>query len=147
MYINWLFLQSLLSSWLYVTWNRIKIVHTITYNFDNITTTPLRPPSFEKWDKLGCKMAAGCTVNISLVVEFQRWWVLKSKLFAQESTCSKEILMPTSLNYLWSSVVGVLKVDYLDFPFHLKYLKYCLDSTTELILLGIKFPLQTNLRL
>ena len=62
MYINWLFLQSLLSNWLYVTWNRIKIVHTITYNFDNITTTPLRPPSFEKWDKLGCKMAAGCTV-------------------------------------------------------------------------------------
>jgi hypothetical protein len=24
-------------------------------------------------------------------------------------------LIPTSLNYLWSSVVGVLKVDYLDF--------------------------------
>ena len=24
-------------------------------------------------------------VNISSVVEFQRWWVLKSKLFAQES--------------------------------------------------------------
>ena len=26
-------------------------------------------------------------VNISSVVEFQRWWVLKSKLFGQESTC------------------------------------------------------------
>ena len=26
-------------------------------------------------------------INISLVVEFQRWWVLKSKLFGQESTC------------------------------------------------------------
>ena len=25
--------------------------------------------------------------NISSVVEFQRWWVLKSKLFGQESTC------------------------------------------------------------
>ena len=25
-------------------------------------------------------------LNISLVVEFQKWWVLKSKLFAQEST-------------------------------------------------------------
>ena len=25
--------------------------------------------------------------NISKVVEFQRWWVLKSKLFDQESTC------------------------------------------------------------
>ena len=34
-------------------------------------------------------------VNISLVVEFQRWWALKSKIFAQESTCSKEILIPT----------------------------------------------------
>ena len=34
--------------------------------------------------------------NISSVVEFQRWWVLKSKLFAQESTCSKEILISTT---------------------------------------------------
>ena len=34
----------------------------------------------------------------------------------QESTCSKEILIPSSLNYLWSSVVGVVKIDYLDFP-------------------------------
>ena len=54
--------------------------------------------------------------NVSSVVEFQRWWVLKSKLFAQESTYSKEILIPTTLNHLWFSVVGVLKVDYLDFP-------------------------------
>ena len=54
-------------------------------------------------------------VNASLVVEFQRWRVLKSKLFVQESTCSKEILIQTSLKYLWSSVVGVIKVDYLDF--------------------------------
>ena len=28
--------------------------------------------------------------NISSVVEFQRWWVLKSKLFCQVSTYSKE---------------------------------------------------------
>ena len=26
-------------------------------------------------------------VNVSSVVEFQRWWVLKIKLFGQESTC------------------------------------------------------------
>ena len=38
--------------------------------------------------------------NVSSVVEFQGWWVLKSKLFAQESTCSKEILILTSLNHL-----------------------------------------------
>ena len=25
-------------------------------------------------------------VNISLVVEFQKWWVLKNKIFGQEST-------------------------------------------------------------
>ena len=30
--------------------------------------------------------------NISSVVEFQRWWVLKSKIFGQESTYSKEFL-------------------------------------------------------
>ena len=34
--------------------------------------------------------------DISSVVEFQRWWILKSKIFAQESTCSKEILIPTT---------------------------------------------------
>jgi hypothetical protein len=37
------------------------------------------------------------TIN---VVAFQRWWVLKSKLFAQESTSSKEILIVTTLNHL-----------------------------------------------
>ena len=42
-------------------------------------------------------------------------WVLRSKIFAQESTCSKEILIPTTLNYLGFSVVGVVKVDYYDF--------------------------------
>ena len=25
--------------------------------------------------------------SVSLVLEFQRWWVLKSKVFGQESTC------------------------------------------------------------
>ena len=49
-------------------------------------------------------------------MEFQRWWVLKSKVFAQKSTWSKENLIPTTLNYLSYSVVGVVKVDYLDFP-------------------------------
>ena len=48
----------------------------------------------------------GCIlISVSSVVEFQRWWVLKSKIFAQEFTCSKEILIPTTLNYLQSSVV------------------------------------------
>ena len=44
--------------------------------------------------------------NISSVVEFQRWWVLKSKVFAQKSTWSKENLIPTTLNHLWFSVVS-----------------------------------------
>ena len=48
----------------------------------------------------------GLDINISSVVEFQRSWVLKSKILAQESKCSKEILIPTTLNYLWSSVVS-----------------------------------------
>ena len=30
--------------------------------------------------------------NVSSVVEFQRWWVLKSKIFGQESTYSKEFV-------------------------------------------------------
>ena len=44
-------------------------------------------------------------INISSVVEFQRWWVLKSKLFAQESICSKEIFIQTSSNYFKSLVL------------------------------------------
>ena len=38
--------------------------------------------------------------NVSSVVEFQRWWVIKCKIFAQESTCSKEFFYnnPT-MNY------------------------------------------------
>ena len=40
----------------------------------------------------------------------------KKQAFAQESTCSNEILIPTALNHLWFSVVGVIKVDYLEFP-------------------------------
>ena len=36
-----------------------------------------------KWSVRGPRMRS----NISSVVEFQRWWVLKSKLFAQESKC------------------------------------------------------------
>ena len=31
-------------------------------------------------------------VNISLVVEIQRWWVLKSKIIGQESSYSKDFL-------------------------------------------------------
>ena len=54
--------------------------------------------------------------SVSSVVEFTIWWVLKSKHFAQESTCWEGILIPTTLNYLWYSVVGVVKVDYFDFP-------------------------------
>ena len=56
---------------------------------------------------LASTLAVVCSlgINISSVVEFQRWWVLKSKLFAKESTYSKEILIPTTLNHLWFSVV------------------------------------------
>ena len=39
-------------------------------------------------------------LDVSFSPLFQRWWVLKSKLFAQKSTCSKEILIPASLNYV-----------------------------------------------
>ena len=55
------------------------------------------------WRKLEDMLdySSGCLfTNVSSVVAFQGWWVLKSKLFAQESTCSKEILISTSLNHL-----------------------------------------------
>ena len=74
---------------------------------------PSRSPGFRFWHN---SPYVQLWTNVSSVVAFQRWWVLKSKLFDQESTCSKEILIPSTLNHLWFSVVGVLKVEYLDFP-------------------------------
>ena len=47
----------------------------------------------ELFGNLGCRYFNAVSfhkrmyINISSVVEFQRWWVLKSKLFGQESTC------------------------------------------------------------
>ena len=43
----------------------------------------------------------GVYISISSVVEFQRWWVLKSKVFGQESTYSKEIVVFYEYNELW----------------------------------------------
>ena len=45
--------------------------------------------------------AAKLWPNISLVVEFKRWWVLKSKIFGQESTYSRENLFKKSVAKLW----------------------------------------------
>ena len=39
--------------------------------------------------------------NVSSVVEFWRWWVLKCKIFAQESKCSKDFFKKKSYNELW----------------------------------------------
>ena len=35
---------------------------------------------------------------VSSVVEFYRWWVLKCKILAQESTCSKDFFLKQSYN-------------------------------------------------
>ena len=39
--------------------------------------------------------------SVSLVVEFKRWWVLKRKIFGQESTYSREIIFKKSVAKLW----------------------------------------------
>ena len=39
--------------------------------------------------------------SVSSVMEFWRWWILKCKIFAQESTCSKEIVSKQSCSELW----------------------------------------------
>ena len=49
-------------------------------------------------------------------MEFQRWWVLKSKIFAQESTRSKEKEFKNSADELWfikKYQNRTLKVDFL----------------------------------
>ena len=40
-------------------------------------------------------------MNISSVVEFKRWWVLKSKIFGEESTYSREIFFKKFVDELW----------------------------------------------
>jgi hypothetical protein len=40
-------------------------------------------------------------LQVSSVVEFWRWWVLKCKIFAQESIHSKEIFSKQFCNELW----------------------------------------------
>ena len=53
--------------------------------------------------------------NISSVVEFQRRWVLKSKLFGQESTChQKSLKTPMSNDSSSKSVKIVLSKSILD---------------------------------
>ena len=38
-------------------------------------------------------------INITSAVEFQRWWIVKSKIFGQESTYSKDFFFNLSMNY------------------------------------------------
>ena len=54
-----------------------------------------------KEDHLKAIVLLGEYYNISSIVEFQRWWVLKCKIFAQESTCPKDIVLKQSSNELW----------------------------------------------
>ena len=55
---------------------------------------PSPPPPFQI-------LADQLTLDIGSVVGFQRWWVLKGKIFAQESTWSKEIVLKQSCDELW----------------------------------------------
>ena len=41
------------------------------------------------------------STNVSSVVEFLKWWVLKSKIFGQESTYSKDLFFKESVDELW----------------------------------------------
>ena len=43
--------------------------------------------SFQEFSYLKVVYSICMCINVSSVVEFKRWWVLKCKIFAQESTC------------------------------------------------------------
>ena len=48
-------------------------------------------------------------INVSLVVELQRWWILKSKVFGQESTYSKDFFFENwSMNYALSKSAKIV---------------------------------------
>ena len=53
------------------------------------------------------------------LVECPRLWRITMIYYHIEGICkwvNSEQIIPTASNYLWSSVVGVVKVDYFDFP-------------------------------
>ena len=50
--------------------------------------------------------------NISSVVEIQRWWVLKSKIFGQESTYSKEFLLKKIRRFIKKCQNCIFKVNF-----------------------------------
>ena len=82
--------------------------------------------------------------KISSVVEFWRWWVLKSKIFGQESTYSKEFFLKNPLmNYgssrsakivFLKSIFDVKKsTNFLDFFFHFKDINFWTTLFSEIM--------------
>ena len=61
-------------------------------------------------------------------MEFQRWWVLKSKIFGQESTYSKDFLNPTMNVNLSKSAEIVLSKSIFDVK---KQLNFFLKTKEE----------------
>ena len=61
----------------------IKVMRVESVTFCNPEKWTFKNKFFANFDE-----AAKLWPNISLVVEFKRWWVLKSKTFGQESTYS-----------------------------------------------------------
>ena len=48
-------------------------------------------------------------INVSWVVEFEKWWVLKRKIFGQESTYSKAFFLKKwSVNYALSKSAKIV---------------------------------------
>ena len=55
------------------------------------------------------------STNISSVGEFQRWWVLKSKIFGQESTYTKDLFFKSvdELQFIKKCQNRTFKVNFL----------------------------------
>ena len=63
-----------------------KIVTEINYIFQEVQSSKFER-HYSKY--LIDYLLIELLTNISSVVEFQRWWALKNKLFGQESTCQQ----------------------------------------------------------
>ena len=83
--------------------NRTRYTGSSTYGSDYISKSAIidrpnrnyRPAAYHK--PISPPFVSN---NVSSVVEFHRWWVLKSKIFGQKSTYSKEsYLKNPSMNY------------------------------------------------
>ena len=67
-----------------------QIIFRLCFQENIFWTLRIRKRVRKDFDLIVCN---SITYSVSMVFQFLRWWVIKSKIFGQKSTCSKEIVV------------------------------------------------------